>query len=67
MTNSHHENEALPVSGFSLDSSYHKLSLVSTMLFYLARDQLDLSQAALLGMVEILDDIAETLNPKREE
>ncbi len=60
MTPRHLENRAMTAEAC-------KLSLVSTLLFYLARDQLDLSQAALLGMAEIIDDVTETLNPKREE
>lgn len=66
MTSNHLENTALTVSSFNQSTAYHKLSLVSTLLFYLARDQLDLSQTALLGMVEIVDDVIETLDPKEE-
>jgi len=64
MTPHHLENQALPVSAFDLGTAYHKLSLVSTLLFYMARDELDLSQVALMGMVEIVDDVVETLKPK---
>ena len=60
----HLENQLLTVSAFDLDTSYHKLSLVSALLFYLARDQLDLSQTALMGMVGIIDEVAETLKPQ---
>ncbi len=60
MSPHHHENRIMTAEGC-------KLTLVSTLLFYLARDQLDLSSAALLGMREIVDDVVETLTHKREE
>jgi hypothetical protein len=64
MTPHHLENQALPVSAFDLATAYHKLSLVSTLHFYMARDELDLSSAALLGMVAIVDEVAETVKSK---
>jgi hypothetical protein len=39
-----------------------KLTLVSELLFHIARDSLDLSRAALLGLVEIVDEVAESID-----
>ena len=41
-----------------------KLALVSELLFHIARDSLDLSQTALMGMAGIIDEVAETLKPR---
>jgi hypothetical protein len=43
-----------------------KLTLVSELLFHIARDSLDLSSAALMGMIGIVDEVVETLNPKQK-
>ncbi len=50
----------------SLTAEVCKLTLVSELLFHIALDSLDLSQVALLGMVEIVDEVAETLHQKEE-
>jgi len=64
MTAHHIEKQPFTVSAFDHSTAYHKLSLVSTLLFYIARGQLDLSQAAIMGMVGIVDEVAETLKPQ---
>jgi len=66
MTPHYLEKQPFTVSAFEQGTAYHKLSLVSTLLFYMARDELDLSRAAILGMVEIVDDVIETLKLQGE-
>jgi hypothetical protein len=66
MTPRHLEKQPLTVSAFEQNTAYHKLSLISTLLFYMARDELDLSQAAIMGMVGIVNEVAETLKPQEE-
>jgi hypothetical protein len=67
MTSHHLENKAVPVSAFDQETAYRKLALVSNLLFYLARDQLDFSRDALLGLVEVVDDVVEILKSKEGE
>jgi len=48
------------------NTASNKLSLVSTLLFYTARDDLDLSQNVFMGMVEIIDEVVESIKSQQE-
>jgi hypothetical protein len=64
MSLNHTTTGTLPLPQPVSNGCYYKLSLVSSLLFYIANGELDLSRAALLGAVEILDEVAESLQTK---
>ena len=44
-----------------------KLTLISELLFHIANDSLDLSRASLLGMVDIVDEVAGRITLQSKE
>jgi hypothetical protein len=66
MSHRHSEKNKPPVSDAVLDAAYCKLTLVSNLLLQIVDGDLDLSSAAIRGMYQIVDEVAESINQKKE-